>query len=80
MRRGKLEQTTNIWQAASDSVSAVHTYFGGRNPGLLAQRSRFSITFSWLGLVGAFWSLGLRDCLVSLVMGFLHYGRLSPSG
>jgi len=51
------------------SLSALHLYFGGWRPGLLAHLSRFSSTLSWLGRVGGFWSFGVRG--VSLVIGVL---------
>jgi hypothetical protein len=51
-------------------------YFGGCKPGLLAQRSRFSMTFSWLGRIGGLVSLGPRGCLISLLISILHHRKL----
>ena len=34
------------------------------------------MTFSWLGLFGGFWSLGVRGCLISLIISFLQENSL----
>ena len=54
-------------------------HFGGCRPGLLAHRSTFSMTFSWLGRVGGFGFFGLRGSLVSLLIGVLPSSYLSLS-
>jgi hypothetical protein len=77
--RGKLEHKENIRQAASHSVPAVHTYFGGWRPGLLAHLSRFSTTLWWLGRFDGFSSFGDRGDWVSLVMGTLLARKLPLS-
>ena len=55
--------------------------FGGCSPGLLAQRSRFSMTSAWLGRRGG-GSFGssesLRGSLMSSVMGALQDKIMRP--
>ena len=56
--------------------------FGGWRPGLLAQRSRFSMTLAWLGRRGG-GGLGssesFRGSLISSVMGVLQDRIMRPN-
>jgi hypothetical protein len=56
--------------------------FGGCNPGLLAQRSRFSMTLAWLGRLGGGHfgsSESLRGSLTFSVMGALQDENMRPN-
>jgi len=87
------ETKSESWAEAARLLSAVRSpywrpplprlqdcqglHFGGCRPGLLAHRSRFSMTFSWLGRVAGFWSFELRGSLVSLLMSVLRSSHLN---
>ena len=65
-------EAARVFRPTALVARSLATYLGGCKPGLFAQRSRFSITFSWLGRVGEFWSFGPRGCLISLFISILH--------